>query len=683
MLIGRTSSPDQSDVAQGELPEPAPHGPRAVAVDARERLEPLQRPRRAGPRERVGGRLEPREVAHEPEADVLRRVLRPPRRRPRAVPDAPHGEARELGPGDEGAYLLGRPVRDAPPPAAPGKVIDRRYVPDESRGPPERLALDRPHRALEERRVRRHNPLYRAHQRLRVPEHARGHLRRPRPVPPELLRGRGVPPHPHPLRVGGGRDEVGDGLDRLRSEGQVQKRDAAEIRLRQVRRHDGGEPPKQPREVTRGNDGGLILVRNGQVVDRPAYQPAVLVHAIGALRGDGFRIEGVEEGVRQDPDDVPSRATTTAERDSVVGLLRQVVQLGQRRRPPSARRLLRPRVAAGTGGRYVPEYPRQDRVDWGRRVASAVVRRVPRRGQDAAQGGGRGRRPAPVGERRGRGRRDAPLVVVARAPVDRRFVDIRPEARRRVQLVQQRRQHYHRTALFSFFAFACMPGALGRKQHERPSGVLRCERHRRGVCRVLMCPPVTRQVLPAVREVLRPRRLANLDAGSSNDTHLGMRPVRRGHRRGEGVLREPARVVLAEAPRVLELVALQPVQRPGRAVRLGKHGAVGSAIHLVEVPGALRHALHRYPQEALDFPTLVPPHNGAALLLALLRYDEPVRTVLRGDELLGSCSDVRLLLSNGEEDATQVVQSYRRHDYAAEPDVHRSGCHDRCLLLLQ
>ncbi|EJK55904.1 hypothetical protein THAOC_24300, partial [Thalassiosira oceanica] len=24
----------------------------------------------------------------------------------------------------------------------------------------------------------------------------------------------------------------------------------------------------------------------------------------------------------------------------------------------------------------------------------------------------------------------------------------------------------------------------------------------------------------------------------------------------------------------------------------------------------------------LDFPTLVPPHNGAALLLALLRYDE-------------------------------------------------------------
>mmetsp|Transcript_19839 Transcript_19839/g.35986 ORF Transcript_19839/g.35986 Transcript_19839/m.35986 type:complete len:232 (+) Transcript_19839:312-1007(+) len=86
--------------------------------------------------------------------------------------------------------------------------------------------------------------------------------------------------------------------------------------------------------------------------------------------------------------------------------------------------------------------------------------------------------------------------------------------------------------------------------------------------------------------------------------------------------------------------------------RMGRrrHRTVGPAVHPVKDPGAHRHGLHCSAQAPPHFPALVSPRHRALVLLAFLRHGSFPSSLLRRNELLCPCCDVRLLLSHGTQD---------------------------------
>ena len=87
-------------------------------------------------------------------------------------------------------------------------------------------------------------------------------------------------------------------------------------------------------------------------------------------------------------------------------------------------------------------------------------------------------------------------------------------------------------------------------------------------------------------------------------------------------------------------------------------------------------------QETFNFPSLVPSHYCFAVLLAFIRHDVTAWNFLCRHELQCSCINVRILLFDGNETPSKVVQSYDNYNISNFPNGRRCCCYHAWILLL-
>jgi hypothetical protein len=130
------------------------------------------------------------------------------------------------------------------------------------------------------------------------------------------------------------------------------------------------------------------------------------------------------------------------------------------------------------------------------------------------------------------------------------------------------------------------------------------------------------------------------------------------------------------------LVAGQFVPRSPRHVWQWQYRAVGPTLYPVQISRTARYLFYCHSQETAHLFALVPSRDGPLVLLALVRDQVATGHFLCRHELCGAFEHVRLLLFNGHEMASQMVQSRHHYRLSNQSNGRGGGGNAGGLLLL-